>query len=100
MILLLLNKFDIEFLFIIKGFVGLEEVNIIMIQDAVYLGLEESEQTESIRKTIVDGTKFYALENDVKRRGIQKHLIKEIDLINIDSFVDLLFQEDQRVINF
>ena len=100
MILLLLNKFDIEFPSIIKEFTGSEEINIIMIQDAVYLGLEESEQTESIRKTIVDGTKFYALEKDVKRRGIQKHLIKEIDLINIDSFVDLLFREDQRVINF
>jgi sulfur relay protein TusB/DsrH len=99
MVLLLLNKFDLDFISIVGEFPA-SEVSIVMIQDAVYIGLEKSKQRPSLKELVDNGAKFYALKKDVERRGIQEHLLGEIELISIDSFVDLLFLKDQKVINF
>lgn len=98
--LLFLNKLDYDFLPLAeklkeKG----EEVEVVLIQDAVYLALENNGYSEEMRHVIEKGVKFHILEKDVQNRGVLTHLIPNLDFIDYDRLVDLLFSENQRVIN-
>lgn len=76
-----------------------EEVSIVLIQDAIYIALKNSEYSEATRHAIEKGVKFHLLAKDVERRGVLNNLISDLELIDYDRLIDLLFREDQRVIN-
>ncbi|MEM3525823.1 MAG: DsrH/TusB family sulfur metabolism protein [Candidatus Jordarchaeaceae archaeon] len=76
-----------------------ENVSVVLIQDAVYLALENNEHSGIIRDLLGKGVDFHVLAKDVELRGIQEHLIPDLDLIDYDQLTDLLFSENQRVIN-
>lgn len=98
--LLLINKLEYDFLPLAeklkeKG----EEVEVILIQDAVYLALENNGHSEEMKQAVEKGVRFHILEKDVQTRGILTHLIPNLNFIDYDRLVDLLFGENQRVIN-
>ncbi len=97
--LIFLNRLDFDSLLIIeklreKG----EEVEVILIQDAVYLALENEGGT-NLKRPMEKGVNFYVLERDVEMRGIKTHLVPKLELIDYDRLVDLLFSDNHRVIN-
>jgi sulfur relay protein TusB/DsrH len=54
---------------------------------------------EPAKTLIRKGTRLYALAADVSRRGIHQKLFSEVELLDYDTFVELLFREDQAVID-
>lgn len=91
--------FDLNFLSIVETLRNKEEVTVILFQDAIYLALKNTEYSTAITHVVEEGVKFYLLKKDVEKRGILLNLIPNVELINYDQFIDLLFLEDQRVIN-
>lgn len=77
-----------------------EDVGVILIQDAVYLSLGNNEHSEMVKDLLEKGVNFHVLAKDVKMRGVQEYLISDLDLMDYDQLVDLLFGENQRVINW
>lgn len=93
------KNFDLDFLSMVETLRNKEEVNVILFQDAIYLALKNAEYSTAIKHVVEAGVKFHLLKKDVEKRGILLNLIPNAELINYDQFIDLLFLEDQRVIN-
>jgi sulfur relay protein TusB/DsrH len=98
--LLFLNKKEFDSLTLVdilkeKG----EEVGVVLIQDAVYLALGNNEHSGAVKDLLSKGVGFHLLAKDVEKRGVQDYLISDVDLIDYDQLIDLLFSENQRVIN-
>ncbi|GEM_PF-1558895 len=98
--LIFLNRLNFDFIPIVeklreKG----EDVEVILIQDAVYLALENNGRNQNLESAIGKGVKFYVLERDVEIRGIKTHLQPNFKLIDYDQLADLLFSDNNRVIN-
>jgi len=93
------KNFDLDFLSMIKTLRNHGEVKVILFQDAIYLALRNTKYSRAIEHAIEEGVKFHLLKKDGEKRGILLNLISNIKLINYDQFIDLLFHEDQRVIN-
>jgi sulfur relay protein TusB/DsrH len=99
--LILINKIDIASLLLAKKLIGKnDQLSIILIQDAVFIAVRNNQYHETVEKILEKGVKFYLLATDVERRGIQHNLISGIELVDYDKLVDLLFIEDQKVVNF
>ncbi|MBS7269777.1 MAG: sulfurtransferase complex subunit TusB [Candidatus Freyarchaeota archaeon] len=97
--LIFLNRLDFDSLLIVeklreKG----EDVDVILMQDAVYLALENQGRT-NLKRAMEKGINFYVLERDVEIRGIKTHLVPKLELIDYERLVDLLFSDNQRLIN-
>jgi sulfur relay protein TusB/DsrH len=98
--LIFLNKFNLNLFPLAETLrEKQEEVSVILIQDAIYLGLKNGEHSEATKHAIEKGVKFHLLTKDVERRGVIHHLISDLELIDYDRLIDLLFREDQRVFN-
>jgi sulfur relay protein TusB/DsrH len=93
------KKYDPDFLPLTEMLKKKEEVNVILFQDAIYLAVKNAEHSKTIKNAIEKGVKFYLLKKDAEKRGILNNLISNLELINYDKFIDLLFLKDQRVIN-
>nr|MDO8081310.1 DsrH/TusB family sulfur metabolism protein [Candidatus Freyarchaeota archaeon] len=76
-----------------------EEVGVVLIQDAVYLALGNNEHSGAVKDLLGKGVGFHVLAKDAERRGVQDYLISDVELIDYDRLIDLLFSEGQRVIN-
>ena len=76
-----------------------EDVGVVLIQDSVYLALGNNEHSESVKDLLGKGVNFHILAKDVEKRGVQNYLISDVELIDYDQLIDLLFSENQRVIN-
>ena len=59
---------------------------ILLMQDAV---LFANGSVEANNKLL--DHKIYALESDVEKRGIKNRLLQNVELLNVDAVVDLLF---------
>ncbi|MEM3564287.1 MAG: sulfurtransferase complex subunit TusB [Candidatus Jordarchaeaceae archaeon] len=97
--LIFLNRLDFDSLPIVeklrdKG----EDVDVILIQDAVYLALDKEGRTD-LKRAMGKGIKFYVLERDMEIRGIKNHLVPKLELIDYERLVDLLFSDNHRLIN-
>jgi sulfur relay protein TusB/DsrH len=98
--LIFLNKFDPTFLSIALNMRAKDqEVSAVLSQDAVYMALKSSAKATDLSQAIKGGVKIYLLSKDVQRRGINEKLTNDLDLIDYDQLVDLLAQENQKVIN-
>jgi sulfur relay protein TusB/DsrH len=77
----------------IIGPVGLQHAQmdddaiIVLIKDGVYLDLQA-----------VQGKKIYAIDEDVKRRGMGERLKDKAEVIGYDKLVDLVFEH--KVANY
>ncbi|WXG39237.1 MAG: sulfurtransferase complex subunit TusB [Candidatus Freyarchaeum deiterrae] len=98
--LIFLNKKEFDSLTLVeklkeKG----KDVGVVLIQDAVYLALGNNEHSGAVKDLLGKGVSFHALAKDLEKRGVQDYLISDVELIDYDRLIDLLFSEDQRVIN-
>ncbi|NQU14368.1 MAG: hypothetical protein HQ561_09470 [Desulfobacteraceae bacterium] len=60
---------------------------VVLIKDGVYLDTGA-----------VQDKKIYAIDEDVKRRGMEERLKEKVDIIGYDKLVDLVFEN--KVANF
>lgn len=97
--LILMNRFDLDSLQLAEKLVEKSKVKVVLIQDAVYMALKSSDQAEKIGKIMDKGIKIHTLKGDVERRGAINHLLANVELIDYNQFIDLLFDEEQTVIN-
>ncbi len=97
---LFLNKFDPTFVpLALKMQAKNEGVCAILGQDAVYLALKNSKAAPDISEAAGAGIKIYLLSKDVQKRGITEKIAANLELIDYDQLVDLLAEENQKVIN-
>jgi sulfur relay protein TusB/DsrH len=95
-----MNRFDLDSLQLAEKMKEeRSEVDVILIQDAVYMALKSSDQSEKIKNIMDKGVKLHILRGDVERRGTIDHLLANVELIDYDRLIDLLFKDDQTVIN-
>jgi sulfur relay protein TusB/DsrH len=96
----MMNRFDLDSLQLAEKMKEeRSEVDVILIQDAVYMALKSSDQSEKIKNIMDKGVKLHILRGDVERRGTIDHLLANVELIDYDRLIDLLFKDDQTVIN-
>ena len=62
---------------------------VILIEDGVIGIMPQAAHSEKIDRAIRNGTKIYALETDIKARGLQPYLSETIDTANYEKFVEL-----------
>lgn len=62
---------------------------ILLMEDGVFGALSQSPCAEYLSSTIAKGVKVYALESDVKARGLAERLHHEIQLTDFHNFVQL-----------
>jgi len=62
------------------------EAEVLLMQDAVLFANGSIEANNKLRDH-----KVYALESDVEKRGIKNRLLQNVELLNVDAVVDLLF---------
>lgn len=69
------------------------KAEIVLTQDAVLFTNKSVEANNKLQDH-----KIYALKSDVEKRGLKDRLLESIELIDIDTLVDLLFS-GKTVIN-
>jgi sulfur relay protein TusB/DsrH len=74
-----------------------DDKRIMLLSDALYL-LRGSDVNESIERMEKSGVTFYALEADVKRRGVDV-ASKRVNTVSYDEFVNQLLERKRGVIN-
>ena len=67
---------------------------ILFIEDGVYGALTGTEITAAVEEAMKT-KKVYALEPDVKARGVQDRVIKGVQLVDYCGFVDLTTEYDK-----
>jgi sulfur relay protein TusB/DsrH len=98
--LVLLNRCDPASLLLAERLIASgEELCVVLIQDAIYLALKSSQSQEPVIRIMEKGVKFFLLAVDVGRRGVLHNLVSGVELIDYDRLIELLFHEDQKVIN-
>jgi sulfur relay protein TusB/DsrH len=98
--LFFLNTLNTDALSIVKKISKLgRETSILLIQEAIHLALKDTLHTQEMNSLVDSGVKVLLLDQDVAKRGLDDHLITNVELIDFDAIIDLLFLENQRVIN-
>ena len=75
-----------------------EEIALVMMLDAVYMATV-AEENAAVKDMMEKGSKVLLLRSDVERRGLEKRLLPGVELIDYEGLIDILFSEDQRVLN-
>ena len=74
------------------------EIALVMMLDAVYMATVAKENA-AVKDMMEKGSKVFLLKRDVERRGLEKRLLPGVELIDYEGLIDILFSEDQRVLN-
>ncbi len=74
------------------------EIAMVMMLDAVYMATVAEDNT-AVKDMMEKGSKIFLLKRDVERRGLEKRLLPGVELIDYEGLIDILFSEDQRVLN-
>lgn len=74
------------------------EIAMVMMLDAVYMATVAEDNT-AVKDMMEKGSKVFLLKRDVERRGLEKRLLPGVELIDYEGLIDILFSEDQRVLN-
>ena len=70
--------------------------SILLIEDAVVAAISKTSVAESLEKAIASGIKVFALEEDLKARGLPcDRLIDRITLVDYSGFVKLATENDR-----
>jgi len=70
-----------------------ENIKIVFIMNGVYYTIEE----DILREIKVEGIKIFAIEEDIKRRGLEDK-IKDVEMIDYSKLIDLIVEN--KVVNF
>jgi tRNA 2-thiouridine synthesizing protein B len=62
---------------------------ILLLEDGVFGAITSAPDAEQLQQMINSGTKVFAIEADVKARGLADKLLSAIELIDYSSFVQL-----------
>jgi len=76
-----------------------EDVSLVLTQNAVYHTTGNSKYSSDVGSLMARGVEIYALHEHVARRGLNNYVVPGSKLIDYDELIDLLFREDQRVLN-
>jgi len=76
-----------------------EDVSLVLTQDAVHYANGNSKYSSDVRGLMAVGVEIYVLHEHVARRGLSNYMVPGSKLIGYDELIDLLFREDQRVLN-
>ena len=60
-----------------------------LLEDGVFGAITSAPDAEQLQQMINSGTKVFAIEADVKARGLADKLLSAIELIDYSSFVQL-----------
>jgi sulfur relay protein TusB/DsrH len=98
MTMIILSDYNVSKLRIASEIVNkTDDKRIMFLSDALYL-LGGSDVSESIEIMAKSGVKFYALEADVNRRGVDASS-KRVVAVSYDDFVKQLLERKSGVIN-
>lgn len=75
-----------------------EDVGIVLMLDAVYMATG-TEKDIPVKSMMENGVDFILLKRDVERRGLSTRLLPGVELVDYERLMDILFSEDQRVLN-
>lgn len=75
-----------------------EDVALILMLDAVYMATATDENA-ALKDMMGQGARAFLLKGDVERRGLEKRLLPGVELVDYEGLIELLFSEDQRVLN-
>lgn len=67
---------------------------ILLIEDGVYAAMRNTAMADMLQKAMNDFT-IYALEADLKARGIRDKVMEGIELVDYSGFVDLVVANDK-----
>lgn len=67
---------------------------VLLIEDGIYGALAASSVADTVREAATD-VAIFALEGDVKARGIGGKLMGEVETVGYDGFVDLVVDYDR-----
>jgi tRNA 2-thiouridine synthesizing protein B len=67
---------------------------ILLIEDGVYGALKGTTLSDAMKKAMADCT-IYALESDLKARGVAGKVMDGIKLVDYSGFVDLVVENDK-----
>jgi sulfur relay protein TusB/DsrH len=94
--MIILSDYDISKLGIASDMMKMTaDKRIVLLSDALYLF---SETNEAINKMLKMGVKFIALEEDLKKRGINSESLKVI-IASYDELVEYLLEKRGGLIN-
>lgn len=65
---------------------------ILLLEDGVLGASKSSPHAKSIVEILTAGTRIFAINVDVKARGLSEQLIESVELIDYDSFVQLTIE--------
>ena len=71
---------------------------VILLSEAVYMLTSHGKYINEIKNSIKLGATFYALSEDIIKRGIER-LLYDIKKINYNNFVDILLEKSKQIIN-
>ncbi len=74
-----------------------EDTAICLLQDAVYLVSSGYYERNNIADAVNQGIKIYAIEKDVRARGLKDSLLPEVNVIGYQELVDLIFGYDSVI---
>jgi sulfur relay protein TusB/DsrH len=75
-----------------------EDVALVLMLDAVYMATG-TDKNVSVKRMMEGGVGFILLKRDVERRGLETRLLPGVELVEHEKLIDILFTEDQRVLN-
>lgn len=70
---------------------------VILLSEAIYLLTRQGEHLDEIKKALKLGVTFFALSEEISKRGIE--ILQEVTLINYSNLVDLLLEKPKSIIN-
>ena len=76
-----------------------EDFSLVLTQDAVHHATGNGKYSSDVRGLMARDVEIYALHEHVARRGLSNYMVPGSKLIGYDELIDLLFREDQRVLN-
>ncbi len=70
--------------------------SILLIEDAVIAAMQDTTVSEKISQAIESGIKFYALDEDIKARGLpEQRVMDSITRVDYTGFVNLVIENDR-----
>ena len=72
------------------------DASVLLIEDAVVAALQNTTASEKINDAIAGGIKFFALQEDIRARGLpEQRLMDNVTLVDYGGFVNLVTENDR-----
>lgn len=72
------------------------DASVLLIEDAVVAALQNTAVSGKISDAIAGGIKFFALQEDVKARGLsEQRIMDKVTLVDYSGFVNLVTENDR-----